>query len=75
MIAVVAMCTNICACRQGNQEKSGGDAGKVKTLVAYFSATGTTARAAQQIAKETGGEAVRDCSGTALHGGRLGLER
>lgn len=56
LIAVVAMCTNICACRQGNQEKSGGDAGKVKTLVAYFSATGTTARAAQQIAKETGGE-------------------
>ena len=56
LIAVVAMCTNICACRQGNQEKSGGDAGKVKTLVAYFSATGTTERVAKQIAAETGGE-------------------
>lgn len=56
-VAAVAVCTNICACRQGGQQKAEGKAeAKGKTLVAYFSATGTTAHAAQQIAKETGGE-------------------
>lgn len=56
-MAAVAVCTNICACRQGGQQKTEDKAEvKGKTLVAYFSATGTTARAAQQIANETGGE-------------------
>lgn len=56
-MAAVAVCTNICACRQGGQQKTEGKAeAKGKTLVAYFSATGTTARVGQQIAKEAGGE-------------------
>ena len=76
-VAAIAVCTNICACRQGGQQKAEGKTeAKGKTLVAYFSATGTTARAAQQIAKEGDGRrTVRDCSGAALHGGGLGLER
>lgn len=51
------MCTNISACRPGGQSKAGdGTEGKGKTLVAYFSATGTTAKVAKEIAAETGGE-------------------
>ena len=57
LIAIIAMCTNICACRQNGKEKAEGQTGaKTKTIVAYFSATGTTAKAARQIADETGGE-------------------
>lgn len=51
------MCTNISACRPDGQKKADGEVeGKGKTLVTYFSATGTTAKAAQKIAAETGGE-------------------
>ena len=51
------MCTNISACRPDGQKKADREVeGKGKTLVAYFSATGTTAKAAQKIAAETGGE-------------------
>lgn len=54
LIVFTAMCMNICACK-GNTE--GGKSGKV--LIAYFSATGTTAKAANLIAEETGGELYR----------------
>lgn len=57
LIASIAMCTNISACRPDGQKKADGEVeGKGKTLVTYFSATGTTAKAAQKIAAETGGE-------------------
>ena len=52
----VAMSSGISACRQAGQGAQKAEGNDTKTLVAYFSATGTTARAAQRIANETGGE-------------------
>ena len=37
-------------------QKTGGEMGKTKTLVAWFSATGTTEKAAEIIAEVTGGD-------------------
>lgn len=54
LITVIAMCFNINAQQSGNS-----NARASKTLVAYFSATGTTAEAAKQLAKVTGGELYR----------------
>ncbi len=48
------MCLALTACAQ-NKEKAM-DNEKPKTLVAYYSATGTTQRAAERLAKEVGGE-------------------
>ena len=48
-----ALTFNLAACAQSNKKT---DMNGQKTLVAYFSATGTTARAARQIAQLTGGE-------------------
>lgn len=57
LIAAIFISTNICACKQGkNNHQNANDEKKGKTLVAYFSATGTTARAARQIAEKNGGE-------------------
>ena len=57
LIAAILMSTNICACKQGkNNPQNTNDGKKGKTLVAYFSATSTTARAARQIAEKNGGE-------------------
>ena len=49
--ALMAICLTACA-----QKKEGQDMKTQKTLVAYFSATGNTAKAAQSIAEITGGE-------------------
>lgn len=51
---LLALCINM-FCMACNNKKAEPEA-QGKVLVAYFSATGTTARAAGRIAKETGGE-------------------
>ena len=43
-----------CACKGNTEDRKSG-----KVLIAYFSATGTTAKAANLIAEETGGELYR----------------
>ncbi len=54
LLSVVGMATTSCAQqRQGNMDKGQSN---TKVLVAYFSATGTTARAAEKLADVTGGE-------------------
>lgn len=51
MAALLAVAATACA--QGNNKKEKND---MKTLVAYFSATGTTEKIAQKLAKVTGGD-------------------
>lgn len=51
LVTAFAMCLTAHAQKNGNS-----DAKASKTLVAYFSATGTTAAAAEKLAKVTGGE-------------------
>ena len=51
LIAVIGMCLTTSAQKIGKQ-----DVKSTKTLVAYFSATGTTAEAARKLAGVTGGE-------------------
>ena len=53
LAAALAICFTACAQKK---EKQSMDSNSSKTLVAYFSATGTTARAARSIADITGGE-------------------
>lgn len=53
LAAVLAICFTACAQKK---EKQIMDNNSSKTLVAYFSATGTTAKAARSIADITGGE-------------------
>lgn len=60
LLTVIAMCLNTHA-----QQNENPDANASKTLVAYFSATGTTAEAAKQLAKVTGGELYRIAPKTA----------
>lgn len=50
MAALLAMCLS--ACSQGNKQKENK---QMKTLVAYFSATGVTKGVAQQLTEVTGG--------------------
>lgn len=50
---VMAVCVSLTACAQ---KKAEGGAASHKVLVAYFSATGTTARAAETVARTTGGD-------------------
>lgn len=49
----MAVCVSLTACAQ---KKAEGSAASHKVLVAYFSATGTTARAAETVARTTGGD-------------------
>lgn len=51
LITVFVMCLTVHAQKNGNSAAKAS-----KTLVAYFSATGTTAAAAEKLAKVTGGE-------------------
>lgn len=53
LAAALAICFTACAQKK---EKQNMDSNSSKTLVAYFSATGTTAKAARSIADITGGE-------------------
>lgn len=53
LAAALAICFTACAQKK---EKQSMDNNSSKTLVAYFSATGTTAKAARSIADITGGE-------------------
>ena len=53
LATALAICFTACAQKK---EKQSMDSNSSKTLVAYFSATGTTARAARSIADITGGE-------------------
>ena len=66
LFAIIAMCTTVSA-RQSNEQKN--ESGKI--LIAYFSATGTTANAAEKIAKVTGGELFRILPETAYSGADL----
>ncbi len=54
LLSVVGMATTSCA--QQRQENMDKGQSNPKILIAYFSATGTTARAAEKIANVTGGE-------------------
>lgn len=54
LLTIITMCLNTHA-----QQNEKSDANASKTLVAYFSATGTTAEAAKQLSKVTGGELYR----------------
>ncbi len=54
LLSVVGMATTSCA--QQRQENMAKGQSNHKVLVAYFSATGTTARAAEKLADITGGE-------------------
>ncbi len=54
LLSVVGMVTGGCA--QQKQENMNKGQSSHKVLIAYFSATGTTARAAEKIANVTGGE-------------------
>lgn len=51
LITAIAMCMTVHA-----QKNENSDSKASKTLVAYFSATGTTAAVAEKLAKVTGGE-------------------
>lgn len=53
LAAALAICFTACAQKKEKQKM---DSNSSKTLVAYFSATGTTAKAARSIADITGGE-------------------
>ena len=49
-----AMLIIVAACAQGTSQKKEGK--KMKTLVAYFSATGTTKQVAEQLAAAAGAD-------------------
>ncbi len=51
LFAIAIMAVSLSACGQGNNKK----ANEMKTLVAYFSATGTTEAVAKDLAAVTGG--------------------
>ena len=52
LLAIAALAASLTACGQNSNKKSNNE---MKTLVAYFSATGTTAAVAQDLADVTGG--------------------
>ncbi|MDE5944601.1 MAG: flavodoxin [Rikenella sp.] len=56
MKRILLLLTTLFAMTSSSFGQSGGQS---KTLAIYFSATGTTARAAQRIARETGGDLYR----------------
>ena len=51
LLAIAALAASLTACGQNNNKKSNND---MKTLVAYFSATGTTEAVAKDLAEVTG---------------------
>lgn len=61
IIALAAMlgAVTVAACGQGKKGKTMAQNNERKTLVAYFSATGTTENVAKMIASATGGELYR----------------
>ena len=57
LLSIAAMATVIASCAQGKKtEQKTQEENNMKTLVAYFSATGTTKALAGKIAKVTGGD-------------------
>ena len=57
LLSIAAMATVIASCAQGKKtEQKSQEENNMKTLVAYFSATGTTKALAGKIAKATGGD-------------------
>ena len=55
--AIAAMLVVLASCGQNSGKKKGaGNPDEVKTLVAYFSATGTTENIAKKVAEATGGD-------------------
>ena len=57
LLSIAAMATVIASCAQGKKsEQKTQEENNMKTLVAYFSATGTTESLAKKIAKATGGD-------------------
>jgi hypothetical protein len=72
LLSVVGMATATGAQQRQNMNKGGSNH---KILVAYFSATGTTARAAEKLANVTGGElyaivSIRVPTSTGMTSGR-----
>lgn len=61
LAAAMCLCVNMTACgKKTNAEKTSAEqTGQGKTLVAYFSATGTTEAVAKMIATATGGELMK----------------
>lgn len=56
IMAVATAATSFCSCTNKTNAPHSEDSDNKKTLICYFSATGTTAKAANRIAKLTGGE-------------------
>lgn len=56
MLAVVVVATLSCTGQNQNQPKEQKNSSDMKTLVTYFSATGTTQKAAQQLAEIIGAD-------------------
>lgn len=56
LVAIMAFCVSIAACAKKKEANNMGQKEESKILVAYFSATGTTERAAKMVAAATGGE-------------------
>lgn len=54
MIVAMAAVTGLCACSSKSEKNRGGESFDSKSVVCYFSASGTTAKAAQRIADLTG---------------------
>lgn len=54
MMVAMAAVTGLCACSSKSEKNRGGESTDSKSVVCYFSASGTTAKAAQRIADLTG---------------------
>lgn len=54
MIVALTAVTGLCACSSKSKENNTEDSSESKSIICYFSASGTTAKAAQRIADITG---------------------